>query len=85
MFSVLVTSTAPLNLLQLYCSLNRPPDSIMPRPLAPVARFIKKFRTPSQNWLDLLPNDIIVDCVIIYLNIKEVLRLRRVCNQFWRL
>ena len=50
----------------------------MPRPLAPVARFIKKFQTPRQNWLDLLPNDILVDCVIIYLNIKEVLRLRRV-------
>ena len=46
--------------------------------MAPVARFIKKFQTPRQNWLDLLPNDILVDCVIIYLNIKEVLRLRRV-------
>ena len=50
----------------------------MPRPLAPVARFIKKFQPPRLNWLDLLPNDILVDCVIIYLNIKEVLRLRRV-------
>lgn len=56
----------------------------MPRPLAPVARFIKKFQTPRQNWLDLLPNDILVDCVIVYLNIKEVLRLRRVRVQYFQ-
>lgn len=50
----------------------------MPLPITPVARFFNRHRAPEHSWLDSLPNDILVDSIFIYLDVKEICRLRRV-------
>ncbi|KAI0086203.1 hypothetical protein BDY19DRAFT_961855 [Irpex rosettiformis] len=57
----------------------------MPLVLTPVSRFFKRFRRHGKNWLDFLSNDILVDAIFIYLDIKDILRLRRVSKLYYHL
>ena len=49
----------------------------MPISLSPVTHLFSYLLSPRPS-LDCLSNDILVDCVFLYLNIKDILRLRQV-------